>query len=314
MRRCQRTKVSPKAMALALSAVALCAFTSVTPIAAQEVDNTRSHVPFDQPDAWAMAYVTSASLLTGFGQTPDLAIGDWMVSAEIGHIPKLSRAEQFVGLNGSKFEDLNKSPVFGRGRVWVGLPWGLVGELAYTPPLEIKGAKPQNLFAIGFGKRWIDEPKWSLSTRVHGQHGNAVGDVTCPASIAGNTSLQVNPFRCLAPSKDVIQMNYYGAELTATYGAPESLWRAHGSLGFARYEPQVNIRAEQSGYSNRTILTAAGVRPYFAAGLTRRTASPWEFSGEVLYVPLNIRRPGKNVSSEPFWSLRGMIRYSFGEM
>jgi hypothetical protein len=312
MRRRQHLKSSHKSVALTLSAGALFALTCLTQMAAQEVDNTRSQVPFDQPDAWAMAYVTSASLLTGFGQTPDLAIGDWMVSAEIGHIPKLSRAEQFVGLNGSKFEDLNKSPVFGRGRLWVGLPWGLVGELAYTPPLEIKGARPRNLFAIGFGKRWIDEPTWSLSTRLHGQHGSAVGDVTCPASIAGNPSLQVNPFRCLAPSKDVIQMNYYALEATAGFGAQASPWRTHATLGFARYEPQVNIRAEQTGFSNRTILTSAGVRPYFAGGLSFHTESPWEYGGEILYVPLNIRRPGQDVSSKAFWSLRGMLRYSFG--
>ena len=104
-------------------------------------------------EGWAMRYVGASSLMTGFGAVPDLSPGEWLVAGELGHIPSLSRRQQEVGLGGIKDEDLNKSPVFGRARGWIGLPAGFVAELGYTPPLEIDGAKPVDLFAAAIGRR-----------------------------------------------------------------------------------------------------------------------------------------------------------------
>lgn len=277
---------------------------------AQAVDDSRTLVPFTQTDAWAMAYVGSATLMTGFGATPELAAGDSQFSAELGHIPHLSSAEQRVGLGGIKHEDLNKSPVVGRARWWLGLPANFVFELGYAPPLEIDGAKPQDLFSLALGRRMIDRANWSLSARIHGQHGAAIGDVTCPADIAGSTDPALNPFACLQPSRDRIALNHYGAELTSGFGAADSAWRGHATLGVARFEPEVQVRAEQRSYSNRTVLSSSGTRPYLALGVTRASTSAWQWSGEVLYVPLDIRRPGRALANEPFWSLRLMLRYA----
>jgi len=279
-------------------------------VSAQAVDDSRSRVPFTQTDAWAMAYVGAATLMTGFGATPELASGDSQFSAELGHIPHLSAVEQRVGLGGIKYEDLNKSPVVGRARWWLGLPAHFVFELGFAPPLEVDGAKPQDLFSLALGRRLIERAHWSLSARVHGQHGAAIGDITCPAAIAGNDDAAVNPFGCLQPSRDRIALNQYGAELTTGFGAAESAWRGHATLGVARYEPEVQIRAEQRTYSNRTVLGSAGTRPYFALGVTREATSARQWRGEVLYVPLDVRRPGRALTNEPFWSLRLMLRYA----
>ena len=288
--------------------LALC--TAFGSVAAQVVDDSRARIPFTQTDAWAMAYVSSATLMTGFGATPEIAPGDSQFSAELGHIPHLSSAEQRVGLGGIKQEDLNKSPVAGRARGWLGLPAGFVFELGYAPPLEIDGAKPQDLFSLALGRRVIDRANWSLSARIHGQHGAAIGDVTCPSAIAGSDDPAVNPFQCLQPSRDRIALNHYGAELTSGFGAADSAWRGHATLGVARFEPEVQVRAEQRSYSNRTVLSSAGTRPYLALGVTRASTSTWQWSGEVLYVPLDIRRPGRALANEPYWSLRLMLRYA----
>ena len=52
-----------------------------------------------------------------------------------------------MGLGGAKQEDLNKSPVFGRLRLTLGLPGGFVADLGYTPPLSIRGTRARDLFA-----------------------------------------------------------------------------------------------------------------------------------------------------------------------
>lgn len=280
---------------------------------AQFVDDSRNLIPFEQTDAWAMAYVTAATLMTGFGETPTLAPGALLLSAELGHIPRLGDAERRVGLGGIKQEDLNKSPVAGRGRVWVGLPYRFVAEFGYAPPIEIDGAKPRNLLSAAIARRWVDRDRWSLSSRVHGQIGSASGDITCSAEIAGNNDPAVNPFQCLEPSRDRIELNYYGAEFTTAFGLGTSDWRAHATLGAARFEPQVQIHADQRFVTNRSVLVASGTRPYLALGVGHRSTSRWHWSGEVLYVPLQVRRPGQALDTEAFWSLRLQLRHRLAQ-
>ena len=139
----------------------------------------------DSGEAWAMRFVGASTIMTALGRAPELAAGEWAVSAEVGSIPHLDASQQQVGLGGSKQEDLNKSPVFGRGRLWIGLPGGWIGELGYTPPLRIDGTKPEDLFAGAISRRWSLGARYGLTARALGQHGRARGDVTCPADVIG---------------------------------------------------------------------------------------------------------------------------------
>ena len=275
------------------------------------VDDSRNLIPFEQTDAWAMAYVASATLMSGFGETPELESGAWALSAEGGHIPRLSRADQRVGLAGSKLEDLNKAPLFGRARLWLGLPYGLVAEIGYTPPLRIGGATPRDLFAIALARRVLERERWSLSARVHGQLGTVGGDITCPRDIAASTDPDVNPFQCLAPSDDRIDLNQQGVEFTAAWRDRAARWRTHATLGAAHFEPRVQIDAQQRFVRNLSVLISSGTRPYLALGLTRASDSRWQWAGEVLYVPLDVRRPNRAPANEPFWSLRLMLSRRF---
>src|SRR5688572_17197243 len=138
-----------------------------------------------RPEAWAMHYMTATSLMTAFGPVPALAPGHWQASVELGEVPHLDARQTRVGFTGTKAEDLNKSPVFGRVRGWVGLPGGFVAELGWTPPVGIDGTKPRDLFAAAIGRRVVDAHGDTVSLRAFGQHGAVTGDVTCPADLAG---------------------------------------------------------------------------------------------------------------------------------
>ncbi|MBL0028354.1 MAG: hypothetical protein IPO95_04450 [Rhodanobacteraceae bacterium] len=280
-------------------------------VGAQAVDDSRTRIPFQQTDAWAMAYVAASTLFTGHGASPELDPGAYALSAELGHVPRLDEDALYVGLGGSKREDLNKSPVVGRARLWLGLPYRFVFELGWVPPLEIDGAHAQGLVSAALGRRWLQRGRWTLSARLHGQAGAAVGDVTCPAAIAGSADPARNPFGCLRPSRDRIELGQYGLEGTAAFD-----WGArgqgHASLGWLRMEPEVRIHADLRDYDNRSALVSRGLRPYAALGFSHDHGARWQSAVELLYLPLRIRRPGHDPEASPYWSLRLMLRRRMG--
>ena len=50
---------------------------------AQTVIRDEEIVASDRPEAWAMHYVSAASFMTGFGATPELAAGEWLLAGEL---------------------------------------------------------------------------------------------------------------------------------------------------------------------------------------------------------------------------------------
>ncbi|MEK6596483.1 MAG: hypothetical protein AABZ18_08210, partial [Pseudomonadota bacterium] len=114
---------------------------------AQVVINETEFLHSDRPEAWAMNYFTSATLLSGFSAPRSRALGSVEVGAELDWVPQLSSEQRRVGFNGTKEEDLNKAPIFGRPRITLGLPGRFALTLSYVPPIRIFGFKP-NLFAF----------------------------------------------------------------------------------------------------------------------------------------------------------------------
>jgi hypothetical protein len=273
---------------------------------AQTVIHDDENLAADRTEAWAMNYMAATTYMSGLGD--DMAPGDWNAVLELGEIPPLSAAKRQVGLRGTKFEDLNKSPVFGRLRVSVGLPAGWVGEFGYTPPLAINGLRARGLFAAAFGRRLLVRDNWRLSARVFGQHGSVDGDITCPADIAGVSDPVSNPYGCQAASSDRVSLNYYGADIIAGGGRGD--WHWHAGLGFVRTELAVHLDALTFSFRDRSRLTANGVSRYLVAGVGRDVSPRWRAGAEVLYVPLSVRRdPDAASGNEPLTSIRLQLRY-----
>src|SRR5262245_24939001 len=68
----------------------------------------------DRPEAWAMNYYTSVALFTGFGTPHSREFGSIELGGELDWLPQQGIAERRVGFNGTKLDDLNKAPIFGR--------------------------------------------------------------------------------------------------------------------------------------------------------------------------------------------------------
>jgi hypothetical protein len=280
------------------------------PALAQDVVRNDEALDGDRPEAWAMHYMTAATLMTSFGPVPSLAPGHWQAAVELGEVPHLDAAQRAVGFNGIKNEDLNKSPVFGRVRGWMGLPGGFVAELAWTPPVEIDGAKARDVWAAAIGRRVVDADGVIVSLRAFGQHGAVVGDVTCPRALAGVQDYTINPYGCEAPSSDTLQLNYYGLEATAAL--EHGPWTWHLTGGLVRMENEVQVDAMTFGYRDYSRLTATDDLGYLAAGVGRALPKGWGVAAEVLYVPLTVLRdPNGSADNDPLLSFRLQLRYAF---
>jgi hypothetical protein len=294
------------ALERALFAVAIVAITCTAQ--PQPLSGGEEHLASDRPEAWAMNYFAATTFLTSFGEVPALAAWRWDLAAELGHIPRLNDTQRRIGFDGTKLEDLNKSPVFGRLRVTLGLPQDWVAEFAFTPPVVINGTHAHNLVDLAFGRRLVDRPSWSLSLRAFGQHGSVRGDITCPKQLANVADPALNPYDCRAASRDRFDLNYYGSDLTAAWKT--GAWRLYGGLGLVRTDLDVQVDALTDGVRDVSHLFARGYQRYFTLGTSYDLGAKWSVAAEVLYVPLNVRRNASAArESDPLTSARLQVRY-----
>lgn len=292
-------------------ALAVALYVCIAPVAqgAPVVRNDES-LASDRPEAWAMTWVAASTFFTAFGAPPWLERGRAVLAAELGAVPRLSANEERVGFNGVKQEDLNRSPVFGRLRLMAGLGDAWVTEIAWTPPLRIDRAKPRDLFAAAIERPVIDRNGVTLSLRLFGQHGEAEGDITCPARLASISDSARNPYGCRAASDDRIELDYYGVDAIAGWSAGGWAW--HVDAAAVRTELAVDVDALTFDVRDRSRLTSRAVVPWIAAGANHALDARWSVGIEGLYVPLSVRRGvGAARVYDPFATARVQLRYRF---
>lgn len=277
------------------------------------VVSDREDLALERPEGWALAYISAATLFQGFGPPTTAEPWQWRLGADIGAIPHIDTEDTRVGFDGTKFEDLNKSPVYGRVRVWLGLPAGFTAEFAWTPPVEIDGAKPDGIYSLALERPLVEQGNWRIGARLFGQSGRIEGDITCSEDVArlppGSAG---NPFGCLAPSNDEISLDHYGLELTGSMPLDAGRWEPFGSVAVTRLDAEAQVDALTFDVRDRSVRTTDGTIRTFRAGVLHRPARRWEWLVSADYTPLDVRRPpDREEENDPFWSVRLMARYLF---
>ena len=292
-------------------AVSLVAFlTLLTGSAgAQQVIAVAEEIDFNRPEAWGLKYFTSLSLLTSMGTLDELEPGAIEVAMEVGWVPSLSATERRIGFNGTKLEDLNKTSIFGRPRVHVGLPKQYVLTLSYVPPIEVAGIEPHLLSAAIARTVWCSDT-WRLGLRLYGQLGTVEGDLTCDAdTVAAGADPLRNPFNCTAVSNDEVTQDYLGLELNATRKT-SGRWEPYFGVAINRLDMEFQVNAEYSGVIDQNLLLTDGFTWSATAGVSIAAAERWRVIGEVFYSPLDVvRPPGTSSENDALLNVRGMIAY-----
>lgn len=288
------------------------AATLACPAGAQlPVLEVEQHLDFDEPEAWALKYFASASLLTGLGAVERRPPGAVELGLELLQIPDLDREQRTVGFGGFKEEDLNRTPVWGRLRVVVGLPGGFTLGLGWVPPVELDGVEA-HLISLAIEKVLFEGSRGTLGIRVYGQSGEVRGDFTCSAG--GDERFPPgsaeNPFGCEGPSNDEVTLDVLGLELVAGYqpgGARAPVLHFGASVNSLDLAFQVEART--FGFLDRTRLLADGETLAFTTGATWQLAQKTRLGLELFYSGLDVERRGQAEENDPLFHLRALVRY-----
>ena len=262
-------------------------------------------VSFSSPEGWGMSYMSAASLNLSDSFPASLDLGEVVITGEISTIPKLNREQQKIGFGGLKYEDLNKSPLFGRGKLKIGFYWDSVLELSYTPPLEIKGAKPNNLWGIALAKPIISNDSMNLGIRYYRLSGNAVADVTCSENTVNQPLYTAgNPSGCISVSKDRIDLGHQGFEILLTRNHINEKFKPYISLASTKIDSSVKIDAQLELSREIAFVQTSGTINTLSFGLNYKISDNWQFNLGTSYTPLDVNRPSPAGGDDDFWNLK----------
>lgn len=268
---------------------------------------------FDRPEAWALKRTSSLTLLTTLGPPPELAAGELELAVDLVWNPSLDERQRRVGFTGNKDEDLNRLALIPRPRLRVGLGRGVSLDVAYSPPVEVEGLRP-NLLAVGLERPLWRGERWALGARVFGQMGTVSGDITCPSDVAAlEPGAPGNEYGCEAPSDDEMTLDHAGLGLTGGYRWPgRNAGAIHLGLLATYSDLAFQVDALTSGVHDRNRLVTDGWTWAALAG------GSWPLSGrvrlgvEALYTPLEVvRPPATTAENDDLLHLRSMLSYSF---
>jgi hypothetical protein len=278
-----------------------------TPSATTTVEPAE-RLTFDRPEAWALKYFVSSTMLSGLDVPGNHRAGSISVGLEMGWLPALSTAQQRVGFNGLAFHDLNKAPIMVRPRVAVGLPGRIAVTVAGNPPVRSFGVTPR-LVSGAIEWAMIDRRDWRLALRGHGQTGTVTGAFTCPASVLDSgPGFAGNPGGCTSESADVATLRYAGLELAASHRA--GAITPHVAVGGNYIDSRYEVRAQAYGRPDHDLLETAGWTISTSAGIGYAFTERLSIAGDAFYSPLMVRRnAAAQRTLDSFLNARGLLVY-----
>ena len=267
-------------------------------------------VAFDSPEGWGMSYMTAASFNLSDKFPETLPLGQFNVSAEISTIPELNEKQQKIGFGGVKSEDLNKSPVFGRGKITTGFYWDSLIEFSWTPPLEINGAKPEQMWGLAIAKQIYINDAFKTALRLYQFNGKATASVTCseemvmqPLYSPGNIS------GCIGTSKDKIDMSHDGIEIL--FEAQSSIaFKPWFSVASTRLTPSVSINAPLEFIQEEAFVETNGRLTTLTLGLNYKLSDNWLLNLGTSYTPIDVQRPEMTGGNDNFWNFKMGLTFS----
>ena len=270
----------------------------------EELDATRT-------EAWAMRWFAAVATPTMFGAATSAEPWSFELALEGGSIPSLSEEDRRVGFNGTKVEDLNRAPLFGRPVVRLGLPADFTLSAGWVPPIDFDGVEP-NIFSLALARPLWTGARGRLSAQAFYLDGRIAGDISCPQSEvdAGDDPVG-NPFLCEAASNDTMSITSWGIELGYAWQATPvvdlfvtALWQ--------QLDTEFQVRATYDGFVDRARLVYDGNDHAWTAGVGWLATEKFRLAGELFYSPLDVVRDptGRGPSqNDPLFNFRLLGTY-----
>jgi hypothetical protein len=214
-------------------------------LVAQQQAGAQCRVKTDSNEGKLLAFYTAPIVFSMATAPQEMAPGSIRIGAEGEYIPKPDRAiEQTGACFTQKSEKTSLSPVFGRPRITIGVPFGFALEAAYLPPVTIARAKP-NLFSFGIShaSHLAFGPVSSGTTlmlRIHGTFGNVKGAITCPRSSL-QQSAPSSPCYGTSPSQDTFHPDMFGGEAAAGFAPGTGGISFYAGVGANRIDPHFQV-------------------------------------------------------------------------
>ena len=259
---------------------------------AQPIVDIVEELEFDRTESWAMQYFASVQRLTGMGVPRALTAGSIELGLELGWVPSLSTEQRRVGFDGTKVEDLNRTSIFGRPRLLIGLPRDFSLTLSWVPPVEVFGVK-SHLLAAGLARPVWTSDRWRLGLGLTAQYGTLEGDLTCSEEdVVGGDDPELNPFGCEEPSDDEMTIRSAGLELSvARQLRGASKFEPYLSMATTWMDLEFQVDARYSGLLDRSVLLTDGWTAQVTAGTRYLASARTQFGVELFYSPLGVVRP-----------------------
>ena len=261
-----------------------------------------------------MKHFASATLLNGLqpGESAeDRRVGSLTVGFEMGWLPALSADQARVGFSGHKEEDLNKSPIFARPVVRVGLPWKFTGIAAFTAPVRVWDVTP-HLAAFGLERPIVERGQWTLSWRGYGQVGHAESSFTCPQrSLAFAPGTPQNPAGCVGFSHDEVTLRYAGSEGQVAYRVPAlPKLTLHATAGANYIQGRFQVNAPRVRGLDRNRLWTNGETFSTTAGASYALTKRASLTIDAFYSPLWVRRDLTGPrTNDGLFNVRALLSY-----
>ncbi len=170
-------------------------------------------------EAWAMRWFHAIATPTAFGVAAPTEPWSFEIGLEGGSIPSLSEGERRVGFNGTKVEEIDRSALFGRPVVRLGLPGEFSISAGWVPPVDFDGVEAE-IVSLALARPLWTGARGRLGAQVFYLEGEVEGDITCPQSeVDAGDDPAGNPFDCQEISNDTMSISSWGVELGYAWAA-----------------------------------------------------------------------------------------------
>jgi hypothetical protein len=217
------------------------------------------------------------------GGAPDLLSG-FTAGLELASLPKVSdaTATPTICRPGKGPEDANLLVAIPRPRLGMPLPFGLILQASWVPPLRVNGVKA-NLFGISVEKAFGRLDGLVAAVRAHATFGSVHAPITCDDQALADPASE-----CFGGTRsdDRLSPNILGLDVAVGGSLAGGRLRPYGGAGYNRLQPrfQVNFTNRFGELDNRRVEVDLD-RLVLFGGATWQVAGRLGLTGELYAAP-----------------------------